>query len=119
MKKIMFSGLVALCMIGFTACGSTESSSSAAQKSAQNEAVSQETQAPQAEQTDEEKAVPGQGEEQSENSDDNASSGNGTLVVYFSATGTTKGVAERIEGVTNADIFELIPAEPYSDADLD
>ena len=39
--------------------------------------------------------------------------------MYFSATGTTKGVAERIAGVTNADIFELVPAEPYSDADLD
>ena len=39
--------------------------------------------------------------------------------MYFSATGTTKGVAERIASVTNADIFELIPAESYSDADLD
>ena len=35
------------------------------------------------------------------------------------AAGTTKGVAERIASVTNADIYELIPAEPYSDTDLD
>ena len=28
-------------------------------------------------------------------------------------------MAERIASVTNADIFELIPAEPYTDADLD
>ena len=41
-----------------------------------------------------------------------------TLVIYFSATGTTKGVAERIASVTNADMYEIIPAEPYSDADL-
>ena len=42
-----------------------------------------------------------------------------TVVVYFSATGTTKEVAERIANVTDADIFEITPAEPYDDADLD
>ncbi len=42
-----------------------------------------------------------------------------TVVVYFSATGTTRGVAERIASVTNADLYEIVPAEPYSDADLD
>ena len=41
-----------------------------------------------------------------------------TLVVVFSATGTTKGVAEKIAGITGADLYEIIPAEPYSDADL-
>ncbi|MDE5569131.1 MAG: flavodoxin, partial [Ruminococcus sp.] len=42
-----------------------------------------------------------------------------TLVVYFSATGTTKGVAERIASVTNSDLYEIIPANPYSSDDLD
>ncbi len=41
-----------------------------------------------------------------------------TLVVYFSATGTTKGVAETIAAVENADLYEIVPAQPYSDADL-
>ena len=40
------------------------------------------------------------------------------LVVYFSATGTTKDVAERIATVTDADIYEIIPAEPYADEDI-
>ena len=40
------------------------------------------------------------------------------LVVYFSATGTTKGVAQRLAGAIGADIFEIIPARPYTDADL-
>ena len=39
-------------------------------------------------------------------------------VVYFSATGTTKQVAEYIKDETNADIFEIIPKEKYSDDDL-
>ena len=41
-----------------------------------------------------------------------------TLVVYFSCTGTTKGVAEKIAGITGADLYEIIPAQPYTDEDL-
>ena len=40
------------------------------------------------------------------------------LVAYFSATGTTKGVAERIASVTGGDLYEILAAEPYSDDDL-
>lgn len=42
----------------------------------------------------------------------------GTLVVYFSATGTTKGVAERIAAVTGGDLYEIQAAQPYTQADL-
>ncbi|MDE7310954.1 MAG: flavodoxin [Eubacterium sp.] len=45
--------------------------------------------------------------------------GEKTLVVYYSASGNTKTVAGYIADAVNADLFELIPAEPYSDADLD
>lgn len=41
-----------------------------------------------------------------------------TLVVYFSATGNTKEVADYIAAATDADTFELVPVEPYSDTDL-
>lgn len=40
------------------------------------------------------------------------------LVVYFSATGTTKGVAERIAAIENADLYEIQAVQPYSSADL-
>ena len=39
-------------------------------------------------------------------------------VVYFSATGTTKTVAEYIKDAANADIFEIVPKEKYSSDDL-
>ncbi len=41
------------------------------------------------------------------------------LVAYFSATGTTKKVAEKIAELTSADIYEIVPKDPYSSADLD
>ena len=41
------------------------------------------------------------------------------LVAYFSASGVTKSVAERIAKVANADLFEIKPTMPYTNADLD
>ena len=40
------------------------------------------------------------------------------MVAFFSATGTTKGVAERIASVTGGDLYEILAAEPYTSDDL-
>lgn len=40
------------------------------------------------------------------------------LVAYFSATGTTEKLAERVASVLKADIFEIKPKEPYTREDL-
>ncbi len=48
-----------------------------------------------------------------------APAGKDTLVVYFSATGTTKAVAETLADVTGADLYEIKAAREYTDADLD
>ena len=44
--------------------------------------------------------------------------GDRTLVVYFSCTGTTKGVAKRIATITGADLYEIKAKEDYTEADL-
>ena len=41
------------------------------------------------------------------------------LVAYFSASGVTKSYAEKLAKVTDADLFEIKPAVPYTKADLD
>ena len=41
-----------------------------------------------------------------------------TLVAYFSATGTTRPLAEYAAEILNADLYEIVPAVPYTDADL-
>lgn len=41
------------------------------------------------------------------------------LVVYFSATGTTKNVSEKLASMLNADLYEIVPEVVYSAEDLD
>lgn len=40
------------------------------------------------------------------------------LVAYFSATGTTKAVAEQIALAAHGDVLSIDPVQPYTDADL-
>jgi len=43
---------------------------------------------------------------------------NKSVVLYFSATGTTKKVADKIATKSNSDIIEIIPKEEYKSEDL-
>ena len=42
-----------------------------------------------------------------------------TLVTYFSASGVTRNAAKQLAGIIGADLFEITPETPYTDADLD
>lgn len=41
------------------------------------------------------------------------------LVAYFSASGVTAGVAKKLAQAAGADLYEIRPAVPYTNADLD
>ena len=40
------------------------------------------------------------------------------LVAYFSATGNTENIAQHLETVLDADLYEIVPQQPYTSADL-
>lgn len=42
-----------------------------------------------------------------------------SLVAYFSASGTTGRVARRLAEKSGSDLFEIVPKQPYTSADLD
>lgn len=49
------------------------------------------------------------------NSSASTETGSKSLVVYFSWSGNTENVAKSIQSQTDSDIFEIVPATPYSD----
>ena len=110
MKKKISILAVILLVLGLTACGNTETptvnenTETYTVDSTTEETGSGKTEAPVEEDNSEEKV-------------DTQANG-GVLVVYFSATGTTKGVAEKIAGITGADTYEIKAAKEYSAADL-
>ena len=119
-----------LMVLGLAACGNAGNSS-------QNEADQTITaDASQEEATDDSTEQTGQSEKEESVSDtpessdvteegtpsketESSQTDSDVLVVYFSATGTTKGVAEKIAGITGADTYEIKAAQEYTDADLD
>lgn len=44
--------------------------------------------------------------------------GSKVLVAYFSCTGNTQGLAEKIASSLDTDLYEIVPEEPYTDVDL-
>lgn len=62
--------------------------------------------------------APSSSEVSSQAQSEDTGSGSSVLVVYYSATGNTEQVAQCIADSTGGDLFEIQPAEPYTDDDL-
>ena len=102
MKRIIASAVGVLLLLGLTACGNS-TTSPAENSSQQSEAVVSEN-------------AESASDEASESSEINKGK---TLIVYFSATGSTKNVATVIAKGTDGNLFELEPVNSYSSEDLD
>lgn len=110
MKRIL-SFLLAVCLLmALTACGNQTTSSG---ETSPSEPETSQIQTPSS--TPETTPEPDPSSSEPEQTEE----GERTLVVYFSATGNTKAVAEKIAELTGADIYEIVPAEPYTADDLD
>lgn len=53
------------------------------------------------------------------NKEDSSNKLNKILILYFSATGNTKKIAEYIKEETNGDLVEIVPEEKYTSSELD
>lgn len=114
MKKLLLIVMAVLLLTVLTACGSnaqTEGKTTQTQNTAEPEATSADNSAAS-------EAQPGTVSDDTEPAAEKAATHSDILVAYFSATGTTKGVAEKIAAITGGDLYEIVPAKPYSDADL-
>lgn len=98
-------------------CGASKTTeSSAASSAAQTETQSSTADTTAAESSEQAESNT---EERAENTADKTNSETGkTLVVYYSASGNTERVAKAAAEAAGADLFEIVPVEPYTSDDL-
>lgn len=100
MKKLLSTVMILALMFTFVACNNSTSSNNETTSKTSSTASSDKS-----------------SDTTSENNSDKTSNGK-ILVVYYSATGSTKAVAQTIADTANADLFEITPVDPYTSDDL-
>ena len=114
MKKLTAIFLCFAMALSLAACGNSSSNETSAPETSDS-AASSETQEPSAAP---ESAEPAESTEEPSSQTETEGEEGGTLIVYYSATGNTEQVANYIADITGGDLFELEPADPYTDEDL-
>lgn len=110
MKKIFSIFVICMMLICLTACGSTGEPSSPSQSTVSASPSASPSEAPQQPDASSSTAP--------SVSQPNTASGR-ELVVYFSATGNTQEVAQVLGEMRGAEIYEIVPQQPYTEEDLD
>jgi flavodoxin len=104
MKKLTAIFMTFLLVFSLSACGSTVSENSQTESSVSSQPAVSNT---------------GRSEHSGESRKADAEeTDTNILVAYFSATGTTKPIAEEIAEILGADLYEIVPENPYTDDDL-
>ena len=127
MRKMISVLAAVLLAIGLTACGNNEGQAVSDSAQTIQSGESQETETTNNSEKEADKVATSEDasnindeivEEGASEVTESPEENGGTLVIFFSATGTTKGVAEKIAGITGADTYEIKAAQEYTDADL-
>ncbi len=119
MKKLTAILMGVLLVFSLAACGNNQQAKDTAPEPS-SEPVSDTISEP--EKTEQPSEMPSDSQTESEdntNDTDVESTGGKTLIVYYSASGNTEEVANYIASATDGDLFEIVPAEIYTNADLD
>ena len=107
-KRLFSCVLAGSVALALAACGQQ----SAGGSSAGNQSTSQSTDQSREEVSSAAQSAAGSG------ADTSGTERGNVLVVYYSATGNTESAANYIAEATGGDLFEITPAEPYTDDDL-
>ena len=110
MKKLAAIFLCFAMALSLAACGNTTSSTS--------ESSTPESSVPPASSEASDTSSTAASQEPASQEETEVEAGGNTLVVYFSATGNTEQAATYIADITGGDLFELEPADPYTEEDL-
>lgn len=110
MKKLAAIFLCFAMALSLAACGNTTSST--------DESSTPESSVPPASSEASDTSSTAASQEPASQEETEVEAGGNTLVVYFSATGNTEQAATYIADITGGDLFELEPADPYTDEDL-
>lgn len=87
-------------------------------ETAEAETETTETETEPAAETETTETEPAADTETAETTEPESEQTGGTLVVYFSATGNTQAVAQTIADTLGAEIYQIVPEQPYTDEDL-
>lgn len=110
MKKISVLCLCLMFALSFTACGSSQTQSESSEAASEETTKSEESSA---------ESIGTEAEPSDLSAEEPESTEGKTLVVYYSATGSTENVAGYIADAAGADLFTLEPVIPYTSEDLD
>lgn len=118
MKKLTAILLSVLLVFSLAACGNNQQATDTTPEPS-SEPVSETTSEPEKADESSETSSASQSENEDNTVDtDVESTGGKTLIVYYSASGNTEEVANYIASATGGDLFEIVPTEIYTDADL-
>ena len=111
MKRVFSLVLTAALMLALTACGSAPGQDSTPTPEG-NPPASTAPETPPANQPED---TPPAEEQAPEETDDG---GKKILIAYFSATNNMEGIANHLDDILDADLYEIVPEQPYTSDDL-
>lgn len=118
MKKSFAILLSAIMAVSLAACSGSNGTSGGSGGSAGGSASSESASGTEAAETERSETPAAEAPEITTQAPGAEPAGGKTLVVYYSATNNTEAVAGYIADATGADLFELVPVEPYTSDDL-